>query len=829
MLIADSTNTAYLLRFDPPAHLELSTGAAMISSRLIFALGYWVPQHYIVYFRRSDLRAAPDGEELNDIGDRQKLREEDIDSFLDKVPKDDRKGYRALVLRADPGMRFVGPYQFFDRRSDDPNDIVPHEHRRDLRGLHVISSWINNNWISAVQTQDALVTENGRTFFRHMIVDFFGTLGSGDQMEKHPREGNEPFIDFRQAAKNFAGFGLFAPKWQRARWLGSSAVGNFEFEAFDPAKWYPNYSVAALANRLRDDDYWAAKKILTFTDEDIRAIVKTAEYSDPKVESWIAMTLIERRNKVGRFYLSRVLPLENFRIVDGEVEFDDLAVEHKYRGPLALTVEWFTLDNLTGELTPIVNAPSRQVPERAFGARDGSYFAAKISQGQTGNTVTAYFRGERGELKLAGIDRDWPGKLTAEVKSDSEAPLPNSYSQLRPRQRELFDRYTERYASKTGSKIAPADFFAAHSVSERTTFEAVTHALLETHLSSQNGQSLGVALDLVEEVERIAGQYYGRQGDEQFRLYCRLRDDARDLLEQSRQFYLSGENTVYHAGYSDSYRQVGKVPNMQFSISGDGHRADIDVDYRSSKKPQALWNGHLTAANSDVRAGNNYNAHNRRWAGLMNWWQEILGKLPSGERPDQLLATPVSPTPTPLPPNRPPGAEIIEVYNAAKEFLADWLVRRNYDEAMAFVSRKALACVRLDDDARPHEVVAEQARRQLRANLEAISERAGKFESLTPVIEAEVPWRQAFRLVDQPFSKEFALVHAPEAFAKAFACQDRSDAALTKALDDPNPQYADVYGVIFRFRAGELGGVLGLLWIKENGRWKIESWKIYDQ
>ena len=44
---------------------------------------------------------------------------------------------------------------------------------------------------------------------------------------------------------------------------------------------------------------------------------------------------------------------------------------------------------------------------------------------------------------------------------------------------------------------------------------------------------------------------------------------------------------------------------MQFSLSEDGMRADVDVDYRSSKSPQALFNGHLTAANSDVRAGDN--------------------------------------------------------------------------------------------------------------------------------------------------------------------------------------------------------------------------------
>ena len=45
---------------------------------------------------------------------------------------------------------------------------------------------------------------------------------------------------------------------------------------------------------------------------------------------------------------------------------------------------------------------------------------------------------------------------------------------------------------------------------------------------------------------------------------------------------LDHENTVYHVGYPESFRQIGTVPNMQFSLSEDGTKADIDVDYRSS-------------------------------------------------------------------------------------------------------------------------------------------------------------------------------------------------------------------------------------------------------
>jgi hypothetical protein len=51
------------------------------------------------------------------------------------------------------------------------------------------------------------------------------------------------------------------------------------------------------------------------------------------------------------------------------------------------------------------------------------------------------------------------------------------------------------------------------------------------------------------------------------------------------------------------------VPAIQISCAADGKRTDIDVDYRSSKFPVAILNGHLSSANSDVRAGNNHARH----------------------------------------------------------------------------------------------------------------------------------------------------------------------------------------------------------------------------
>src|SRR5262249_42759488 len=152
-------------------------------------------------------------------------------------------------------------------------------------------------------------------------------------------------------------------------------------------------------------------------------------------------------------------------------------------------------------------------------------------------------------------------------------------------------------------------------LSYRTTFDAVTHALLNSPLTDRSASPMGTALDLIDSLEGIHGKIIGARGDHQFRLYVALKKDAIEKLYECREFDRKGDNTVFHIGYPINFREAGGDPSIQFSVTRTGRRADIDVDYRSSRGPVALFNGHLTAANSDVRAGDNYKRHASRWVG----------------------------------------------------------------------------------------------------------------------------------------------------------------------------------------------------------------------
>lgn len=814
LLVADGKSQLYLLRFDPLGYEGLATGAEMVTSRLFYALGYHVPEAYIVKFERGQLVANPEGQAVSSSGRPRALVTTDIDLFLRRVPSGPGRTYRAVATRLPEGRgSLLGPFQVWGTRRDDPNDTVPHEHRRDLRGLSVFEAWVNNANARAVGTQDILTTIGGVTRVRHYLADFTRSLGSGAQNgPKLAWEGNEPILPaFGEIGHNIASMGIVTPAWMKAKYPGLHEVGSFEANTFDPATWTTNHSIAPFANRLPDDAYWAAKQVMAFTDDDIRAIVQTGQYSK-EAEDWITAALIERRNRIGRTFFAGVLPLDRFRVTANTLEFDDLAVTYGFSAPRTYGIDWYGFDNATLRLLERTGTGAT-LPSSVQSLASGTYAAARVSAGDPDMRVDVFIRKGANGFEVVGIDRIWPGKV---ISIPPQPPRVDRrvFTDLAPAQRTLFETYVKTYNSSRGTQFSSEDVFDKLTISEQTTFYGITHALMHSALTDAQGAPLGTALDRVEAIERIAGQYAGRGGDEQFRLYVNLKPDTRDVLGKSREFFRDHENTVYHVGYPHSYRQAGKEPNIQISMAEDGLSADIDVDYRASKTPQSMFNGHLTSANSDIRVGENSLKHGTRWNGLIAWWQSF-GRLAEAlpEQPD-LLNLDRPDAGTPLPPDRPMGASPERVEDAVQEFLTDWLVRRQYDQALEFLSPRSYACLNLNEDARDEALDARGARRELRRIMEYSSGKFAAHSNLISVMGAFTPRDPKRVVIDHAFRREFLLTPLTEAQARPYLC----DAATA------TPTGAEYFGAVFQFRIAG-GGLFGLLWTREDGKWKLVSYQ----
>src|SRR6516225_9407727 len=175
-------------------------------------------------------------------------------------------------------------------------------------------------------------------------------------------------------------------------------------------------------------------------------------------------------------------------------------------------------------------------------------------------------------------------------------------------------------------------------------------------------------------------------------MYVYLKPNAVDILSSSREFFHDRDNTIYHKGFPINYRLKNGPPSIQFSITRDERMSDIDVDYRSSTFPKALFNGHLTAGNSDVRAGDNLDTHDNRWVGLNGWWRQVFGfyfgssaKSSEDATTGRAATIPVNPRVT--------ASQGIDA--SVNDFLKSWVVDRQPQNAIAYISPLSYPCLEM--------------------------------------------------------------------------------------------------------------------------------------
>ena len=405
----------------------------------------------------------------------------------------------------------------------------------------------------------------------------------------------------------------------------------------------------------------------------------------------------------------------------------------------------------------------------------------------------------------------------ASVAAQQQSPpqFGGGYAGLDEHRQRLVNDWVRRLVKTTGQNVEPGAFYdEIVGESVRTTFEAVTHALQRIQLTDTSGGTLGDALALVAQVEYLRGEVVGARGDRQFRMYALLTPEAPATLARSQQFKRGADNLIYHKGYPTNYREQGGNPSVQISITRDGRRADIDVDYRASSFPTALFNGHLTAANSDVRAGDNVDRHNNRWAGFQKWWGGLLGGRQNGTPSLDAAARPGAIPTTPR-----LGKKNIDAM--VNDFLTAWLVEGDVVASMGYVSERAYACLARDSD-NPSDFDRGLAPFQLMVNLKSARDALGPRASLDKAVAGAPLAMPALRAFKQPHDAQFVIYSVPDDVAAAFDCESQL------ILGDPTKvkrSYGKYFGATFTVD-GRRGDPIALLWTREQGYWKIVSWKV---
>jgi hypothetical protein len=327
--IRDARGDVWLLKFDPPSHPGMTIRSGVISNLIFHAIGFNTPIDRLVVFDRADLVVGADARMRAGRYDDVPLTPANLDSILAATNSVFDGRYHALASRYLDGIP-LGPFDDQDTRPDDPNDLVKHENRRQLRALQVFGAWVNHFDTKMHNSLDMYVGEPGEGHVVHHLIDFASTLGAyGDTPVK--RFGYEAGIDLWPSVGRIVTLGLVEDRWVALeRPAGLAEVGLFDVATFAPELWTPDLPHSGMANLTARDGYWAAKIVAAFSDDDLRIIVAQGRYRNPAAEAYMIRTLAERRDRIVRYWFGEVPPLDFFRAEGDRIRCDDLAVARGY-------------------------------------------------------------------------------------------------------------------------------------------------------------------------------------------------------------------------------------------------------------------------------------------------------------------------------------------------------------------------------------------------------------------------------------------------------------------------------------------------------------------
>jgi hypothetical protein len=411
--IRDRDGINWFVKFDPPGWRGMATGSEMIGAKLFWALGYHTVEYYLADLRPDRLLVSPEARVSLPDGRERAMTSRDIAGLLARAERDPDGSYRVIMSRAAPG-RPVGRIRFEGTRADDPNDLVPHEHRRELRGYRVFAAWLNHVDVKGINSIAVLLTENGRTFIRNYLLDFGSILGSAAVGPRQRWQGYERLVEpAGEIGRRTASLGFLVPRWRTVPLYESRAIGRLprSHADWDPDAWQPHIGNAAFRHLRADDAFWAARILSSIDDDLIGAAVAEGRFGDPEAEAFLVRAIAERRDRILGRYLPAVNPVVEPVLAGGQLSFANAAVDAGVAVPPAsYRAAWFTFDNATGDTRPLGDTTGTTSPLPAPALPDVPFIKVQVSavhptHATWATPVDIYFRQRGGQWMLVGLER----------------------------------------------------------------------------------------------------------------------------------------------------------------------------------------------------------------------------------------------------------------------------------------------------------------------------------------------------------------------------------------------------------------------------------------
>lgn len=310
-IIKDASGQRHLVKFDGVEQGPRATAADVIVSKLYHAAGYFVPCNRVVYFERAEVSIGEGARAETATGDEEPLTIGHLEAVFAKalrLPDGRLRASTSLFLKGKP----IGPFTYQGTRDEDPNDVIPHQDRRELRGMRPLAAWTQHFDAREQNTLNMWITTGeGQGYVRHGVIDFgdcFGSIWEPPTLGR--RLGHSHYVDLGETLSDWLTLGVRTRPWDTARFGRSGKVfGYFDVDDFEADEWKAGYPNPAFSRMSERDAAWMARIISQFRDEHLRELVRIARLESPALDAELFRLLSGRRDRVLQRYLTRLSSL----------------------------------------------------------------------------------------------------------------------------------------------------------------------------------------------------------------------------------------------------------------------------------------------------------------------------------------------------------------------------------------------------------------------------------------------------------------------------------------------------------------------------------------
>jgi len=310
----------YLMKADDEGKPERASAASVIGAAFYHAIGYYTSCEQIVVLRKAQLKLTGGLKVVDNDGISHPFDDKALDKVLATTTQLPGHLVRMQASKWLPGLP-IGPFRYVGTRPDDPNDVIDHADRRELRGSRILSAWLDHwdareqNSMDVWLASDPSDKRSSPGYVVHYIIDTSDTLGgvvSVDDMSR--RLGHSYDFDVAEIFRSLVTFGAEERPWDHARPVpGHEKFAFFRARDFDPPRWKPMYPNPAFLRMTERDAAWMARLIARFSADDIRRLVALGQWSDPGDAEYLTGLLVERQRRILARYLGVLSPLGDVR------------------------------------------------------------------------------------------------------------------------------------------------------------------------------------------------------------------------------------------------------------------------------------------------------------------------------------------------------------------------------------------------------------------------------------------------------------------------------------------------------------------------------------